>query len=133
AMVEVLLGQREGDAGLRGLLGDLGRPAPPATEALLRQHFPAFRELDQGLEKWWALELASLGRRQSLDYLDRAGTERLLDEALAIRFDGAPSATPDGTPVATPVGEPGRRGFPGFLKPKGKAAPPAPEAFVGTL
>ncbi len=135
AMVEALLGQPDGDAGLRGFLGDLGRPAPPATEALLRQHFPAFRELDQGLEKWWALELASLGRRQSLDYLDRAETENLLDEALAIRFDGAPSATPDGTPIATPVERAGWRVFPGFpkSKSKGKAESPAPAAFVGTL
>ncbi len=123
AMVEALLDQPDGDLDLRGLLGDLGQPAPPAMEVLLRQHFPAFREMDQGLEKWWALELVTLGQQQSFEYLDRAETERLLDEALTLRFEA--------TPVAEPVAE--KKGLFDFLKPK-PATPPSPlEAFVGTL
>lgn len=127
AMVEALLGQPGGDLGLRGLLGDIGQPSPPTVEVLLRQHFPAFREMDQGLEKWWALELAALGQRQGFEYLGREETERLLTEAITLRFDAAP-------PVATPVEETERRkGFFSFLKPQETAPPPASEAFVGTV
>jgi hypothetical protein len=32
--------------------------------------------MDQGLEKWWALELASLGQQQSFEYLDREYRQR---------------------------------------------------------
>lgn len=125
AMVEALLGQPGGNLGLRGLLGDLGRASPPTMEVLLRQHFPAFREMEQGLEKWWALELAALGQQQEFEYLGREETERLLTEAITLRFDA--------TPVATPVEGEGRKGFFSFLKPQEPAAPPSPEAFVGTV
>lgn len=91
AMVEALLDQADGDESLRGVLGDLGRPEPVPTEVLLRQHFPGFREMEGGLEKWWALEVASLGQQQRFEYLGREDTERLLDEALLVRFEGAAS------------------------------------------
>jgi hypothetical protein len=94
AMVEALLDQPSGDVGLRGLLGELGQPGALPVEAILRQQFPAFREMDQGLEKWWALELATLGQQQSFEYLDREETERLLTEALTVRFDEVPVARP---------------------------------------
>lgn len=122
AMVEALLDQPDGDLDLRSLLGDLGQPSPPAMEVLLRQHFPAFREMDQGLEKWWALELAALGQQQSFEFLDRAETERLLDEALTLRFDAAPEAAP----------APAKKGMLDFLKPR-EAEPPPPEPFAGPL
>lgn len=125
AMVEALLGQPDGDLGFRGLLAELVRPVHQNPEALLRQHFPAFREMEQGLEKWWALELAALGQQQSFEYLDPRETERLLSEALILRFDA--------TPVATPVEGETRKGFLSRLRPKGSAAPPASEPFVGGL
>lgn len=122
AMVEALLDQPDGDLALRSLLGDLGQPSPPAMEVLLRQHFPAFREMDQGLEKWWALELATLGQQQSFEYLGRVETERLLDDALTVRFEAVS--------VAVPVEE--KKGFFDFLKPK-EAAPAPMEAYVGSV
>lgn len=130
AMVEALLDQPDGDAGLRGLLGDLGRPGAPPVEAILRQHFPAFREMDQGLEKWWALELASLGQQQGFEYLDPGETERLLTEALTLRFDALP--------VAVPVKEEGqvpKRTLLDLFKAKAPAAPDPgePVPFVGTI
>ena len=121
--------QPDGDLGLRGFLGDLGRPEPLAAEALLRQHFPAFREMDQGLEKWWALELANLGQQQGFEFLSPQETERLLSEALSLRFEA----------VATPVadegdGMPEKRGFLDWFKAKPKRqAPPPQEAFVGSV
>ena len=42
--------------------------------------------MDQGIEKWWALQLAMLGQQQRTEYLSRAETERLLDEALVFRI-----------------------------------------------
>jgi len=148
AMVESLLDQPDGDEGLRGLLGDLGRPEPVPTEVLLRQHFPAFRELEGGLDKWWALEVAALGQQQGFEFLDREETERLLTEALTVRFEGG-SGSPadvrgpdefasDAVLEATGSGEspaPPKRGFFDFLKPKKKEpAPEKPvETFVGTV
>lgn len=126
AMVEALLAQPEGDAGMRGLLGDLGRPGAVPLTVLLRQHFPAVREMDEGLDKWWALEVASLGQQQGFEFLDREETERILTEALTLRFEGVPESAP--------VAEPVRRGGFDFFKP---AAAPAPTAgtgpFVGTV
>lgn len=130
AMVEALLDQPSGDVGLRGLLGELGQPGALPVEAILRQQFPAFREMDQGLEKWWALELASLGQQQSFEYLDHQETERLLTEALTVRFDEVP--------VARPVAEEGpvpKRNVLDLFK----ARPPtveeaaAPASFVGSV
>jgi hypothetical protein len=130
AMVEALLDQPSGDVGLRGLLGELGQPGALPVESILRQQFPAFREMDQGLEKWWVLELASLGQQQSFEYLDREETERLLADALTVRFDEVPVARP----VAEEGQEPKRTVLDLF-----KAKPPTGEeavvaaSFVGTV
>lgn len=129
AMVEALLDQPDGDFGFRGFLGDLGRPGTHAAEALLRQHFPAFREMDQGLEKWWALELANLGQQQGLEFLSPQETDRLLTEALTLRFEAV------ATPLEGQAEEAGgKKGFLDWLraKPKVQALPPQ-EAFVGSI
>lgn len=123
ALVEALLDQPEGDESLRGLLGDLGSGADRATEALLRQHFPGFRETEQGLEKWWALEMASLAQRHSFEFLDREETERLLDEALVLRLEG-PNA-------AAPARE--KRSLLDRLRSKPPSPNAAPEPFEGRL
>jgi len=124
-MVEALLDQPDGDVSLRGLLGDLGQASPPGVEVLLRQHFPAIREMEQGLEKWWALELASLGQRKGFEYLGWKETERLLSEALQVRFEAKT--------VATPVAEPAKRGLRDWFKGKPAAPPVAEGPFDGTL
>ncbi len=87
ALVESLLDQPEGDDSLRSVLMALGRPSHPGIEAMLNQEFPAFRETELGLEKWWSLEIATLGQKQSFEYLNRSETERLLDEALTVHFE----------------------------------------------
>lgn len=130
AMVEALLDQPSGDVGLRGLLGELGQPGALPVEAILRQQFPAFREMEQGLEKWWALELAALGQQQSFEYLDHQETERLLTEALTLRFDEVP--------VARPVNEEGqapKRSVLDLFKAKasGGEEAAAPASFVGPV
>ncbi len=87
ALVEALLDQPEGDESMRGFLGELAAAPDRPIEVVLRQHFPEFREMERGLEKWWALELASLAQRHSFEFLDRNETERMLDEALTLDFD----------------------------------------------
>ena len=127
AMIEALLDQPDGGTGMRSLLGDLGRPDGVPLAVLLRQHFPAVRELDEGLDKWWALEVASLAQQQDFEFLDRETTERVITEALTLRFEGVPEAAP----VAAPV----KRGFLDLFKPAAAAPNPAQSTgpFVGTL
>ena len=119
AMVEALLSQADGDIGIKSILADLGGTSPLAIEVLLRQHFPAFREMDQGLDKWWALEVAALGQQQILEFLNREETEQFLTDAVTVRIDGD-----QGEGAATGVA---KRGFLDFLKPKKAEAPPMPE------
>ncbi|NLT72392.1 MAG: hypothetical protein GXX91_17095 [Verrucomicrobiaceae bacterium] len=126
AMVEALIDQPDGGVAMRSLLGDLGRTGRAAIDVLLRQHFPAVRELGEGLDKWWALEVASLGQRQSFEFLGREETERLLTEALTLRFEGVP----DDAPVAIPV----KRGLFRFGKTKNEPLPEEGSGpFVGTI
>ncbi len=125
AFIEVLLAQDEGDVGLRGLLGDLLVTPPRPFDSLLRQHFPAFREMEQGMEKWWALELVALSEQQGFEYLGWRKTGQLLDEAIALKFEA--------TPVAVPVEEKGKRGIRELLGGKGATPPAAREAFAGTI
>ena len=53
---------------------------------LLRQHFPAFREMDEGMEKWWALQVANFGQQQSFEFMEWDETEHWLNEALKLRW-----------------------------------------------
>ncbi len=84
ALVDALRTQGEGRDALRSLMRDLAISGPNRTESLIQQHFPGLREVDNGLEKWWALQIATLGRQQALEFYDSEKTNRLLDEALAI-------------------------------------------------
>lgn len=125
AMVEALLDQPRGDDSLRALLADLPGTNETATFPMLRQHFPAFREMEQGLEKWWVLQVASLGQQQSFEFLDRDETERWLTEALTIRFDPQEATLPEAAKK--------KAGFFEKLirRPETKKEPEEP--FVGTL
>ena len=93
AMVAALLDQPEGDYALRSLLGDLPLSAARPMSALLRQHFPAFREMDQGIDKWWALQVASFGQQQSFEFMSWDETEHWLSQALMVRWE-AEEASP---------------------------------------
>lgn len=86
AMVATLLDQPEGDHALRSLLGDLPLSGARPMSALLRQNFPAFREMDQGIDKWWALQVASFGQQQSFEFMDWDETEHWLTQALMVRW-----------------------------------------------
>jgi hypothetical protein len=55
--------------------------------ALLRQHFPALREMDQGIDKWWALQVASFGQQQGFEFMSWDETEHWLSQALMVRWE----------------------------------------------
>ncbi|MAB76153.1 MAG: hypothetical protein CMO47_06805 [Verrucomicrobiales bacterium] len=131
AMVAALLDQPEGDHALRSLLGDLPLSGAQPMSALLRQHFPAFREMDQGIDKWWALQVASFGQQQSFEFMDWDETEHWLSQALMVRWeDEEVTPVPETKsgflnrfkkiPEATSEGGPGYEGsieqFPEFIK-----------------
>jgi len=126
AMVGALLEQDEGDVALRGFLGDLSFGSVREPAALLRQYFPAFREMEQGLERWWALQVASLAQRQTFEFMGAEETDRWLEEAITVRFEAGEGAAQ----------EPARaRGFLGRLGRQAATAPAAADlpAFAGTL
>lgn len=124
ALMEALLDQDDGDIAIRSLLGDLAVTDRDRVGVLLRQHFPALREIDEGLDKWWALQVAALGQRQGYEFLDREETERWLDDALTIEFEGAASML---------RAEPVKVGFLERLRQKRANAQVTQEAFVGSV
>lgn len=124
AMVETLLDQPQGDIGLREVLGDLGTRQGATVTALMRQHFPAFREMEQGMEKWWTLQVAALGQQQGFEFMDRDETERWLTEALTVRFD--PQLRP-------PLPEKPKKGLFQRLKSKAQEKKETEAPFTGTI
>jgi hypothetical protein len=93
ALLSALLAQEGGQAGIRGFLGSLPQQPNPDTEALLRAHFPGLRGSAGALEKWWSLEIASMGQLQAVEFYAPKQTVELLEEALAIQLAaGQPKA-----------------------------------------
>ncbi len=85
ALVEALLEQENGQVNLRNWLADLPLQRENMT-ALFRQHFPSLRSGEASLSKWWALQVASMGQLQALEYYGVAETEEALDSALRIQL-----------------------------------------------
>lgn len=125
AMVEALLDQPNGDAGVREMLADFGTKTDPNLVALLRQHFPSFRELDEGMEKWWALQVAALGQQQSFEFMSPEDTERWLEEAITVRLGGDDAGTSPSLPQ--------RRSFLDRLRNIGPAANRSDPPFSGKI
>lgn len=125
ALMEALLDQDDGDIAMRSLLGDLAVTDGDKTGVLLRQHFPALREIDEGLDKWWALQVAALGQQQGYEFFDWEETEYWLDEALKIEFEETSTML---------RAEPVKTGFLERLRPKKTdAASATQEAFSGSI
>jgi len=85
ALVEALLEQENGQTNLRKWLADLPVKRQNLT-ALFRHHFPSLRSGEASLSKWWALQVASMGQLQALEYYDVAETEEAIDAALRIHM-----------------------------------------------
>lgn len=86
-LVDTLIDQPGGHLAIRSMLADLAKDTNLSIAAILRQHFPGFREIDKGMEKWWALQLATLAEQQSFEFLTPQKTEELISQGLQVRFE----------------------------------------------
>lgn len=109
ALVLALIEQPEGGNRLSLFLGSLASDPKPERE-LLTKAFPSFAVSPASLNKWWALQLASLSRPGISEPLTAADTLKALDEALTIRYQAKASEIPKPRPVVaivpTPAPEP---------------------------
>ncbi len=85
ALVMALLEQPEGQAGLSGLLNEVAS-FQGEMPALLRKYFSELNFSTTSLEKLWQLQLANKGTAPLTEAYSVARTERLLREALRLRY-----------------------------------------------
>ncbi|MEZ5300116.1 MAG: hypothetical protein R3F11_05545 [Verrucomicrobiales bacterium] len=83
AFLLTLIDQTSGPQRLRRFMADLPRDQS-SVHALLNKHFPALQTSRESVEKWWALQVATLAQPGALDLLSPLETERQL--AAALRF-----------------------------------------------
>lgn len=88
ALVMALLEQPDGKEGFRSFLADLAA-YQGEMPVLLRRHFPDLNLSETSLAKWWALQLATKGAAPLTESLGVVQTERLLEEALRLRYHDA--------------------------------------------
>ncbi len=88
ALVQALLDLEDGADSLRAYLASLPNRRKEGTDvdpqAELRGHFPGLRGSADALEKWWSIQIASMGELQAFEFYPPDKTEILLDQALAI-------------------------------------------------
>ncbi len=84
-LILALVGQDEGSMKMGRMISDLAvfRGSP---QALLEKHFPGIAGSNDSLEKWWALELASMAQPTVKDVLDPLKSERALENSLKVRY-----------------------------------------------
>lgn len=94
-LVGALCDQKNGGESVRGMLKDLAMRPDYEPRSLVRKHFPGFRETGQGLDKWWALQLATLSQQQSFEYYSAKDTDTYLEQAIQVFFKAinTPSAS----------------------------------------
>ncbi len=56
------------------------------TYLLLKEEFPGLRGGEHSVDKWWALQVASMGELQAMEYMGVKETEARLDQALKVDF-----------------------------------------------
>lgn len=124
-LVMALLEQPEGPERFRRFL-----EAAPGREGswqnLLVRTFPGLALSRHSLEKWWALQAASLAAPDLLEPMSAADTDALLAQALIVRYRPGGSTT-----APSPVGQWLRNWIPGrsaSVKPSSPAAATAPAA-----
>jgi hypothetical protein len=124
ALVLALLEQPEGGTRLNRFLVSLASDPRPERE-LLDQAFPSFASSPASLNKWWALQLASLSRPTASEPLSPQDTVKALEEALTLRYQAKASEIPKPRPVVARIIPP-----PAVVRP---AAPQAPDAPAPTV
>jgi hypothetical protein len=102
ALVLALLDQPEGGARLNRFLASLAGDPQPERE-LLDQAFPSFATSPASLNKWWALQLASLSRPGLAEPLSPQETVNALEDALTFRYQARASEVPKPRPVVARI------------------------------
>lgn len=105
ALVLALLDQPEGGARLNRFLASLASDARP-ERVLLDQAFPSFATSPASLNKWWALQLASLSRPTISEPLTPQETVKALEDALTFRYQAKASEIPKPRPVVARITPP---------------------------
>lgn len=84
-LILALVGQEAGSMKMGRMISDLAvfRGSP---KALLEKHFPGIDGSKNSLEKWWALELATMAQPTVKDILDPLESERALENSLRVRY-----------------------------------------------
>ncbi len=127
ALVLALLDQPEGGRRLNQFLSSLSSDSRPERD-LLNQAFPSFTTSPASLNKWWALQLASLSNPGVSESLSAAETMKALEAALTLHYQAKPSEIPAPQPVVNISATPP----PAEIKPQPKVADtvaePAPAA-----
>ena len=85
-LVRALLKMDSGAQRLVAFMEQLPGHAGDQAE-LLKRVFPGLARSRDSLEKWWSLELASMGRPSALDFLDPEETQVRLQEVLTVRYE----------------------------------------------
>lgn len=93
ALVMALLDQPEAGLRVGKFLSALASDPRPERD-LLNQWFPNFATTDTSLNKWWALQLATLASPSMAEPLSPTDTFKALDDALTLRFQAKPSDLP---------------------------------------
>ncbi|MBL9152809.1 MAG: hypothetical protein JNK37_10000 [Verrucomicrobiales bacterium] len=106
ALLSALLDQDGGQQSIRSFLGSLPDRTKPDQGVLLREHFPGLRGSPAALEKWWSLELATMGQLQAVEFYSLKETEELLDQALSIVLPAGKAKPVDGIRRFLPQGKP---------------------------
>lgn len=85
ALMAALFDQPDGAKSLGDLLSKLIL-FDGDTALLLKEQFPGLRGGKHSVDKWWALQVASMGELQAMEYLSAEETEQRLRQALRVDF-----------------------------------------------
>ncbi|MFK5924393.1 MAG: hypothetical protein QM496_19630 [Verrucomicrobiota bacterium] len=75
------------------------------AQLLLKQEFPGLRGGENSVDKWWALQVASMGELQAMEFMTAKETEARLTKALQVNFSQASQIAP------VPTGKMKKPGF----------------------
>lgn len=125
ALVLALLDQP--DSGLRvGKFLNALASDPRSERELLNQWFPNFASSEASLNKWWALQLATLASPGMAEPLSPQDTLIALEEAITFRFQAKPSEVPASSRRVVAAVKPSAPKAPEPEKPATKTSEPAP-------
>lgn len=98
-LVLTLLDQENGPRRLLRLIGELagydGDAAP-----LIRHHFQSMAVSKHGLDKWWALQVATMARPEAWDFYDGEESRRRLVQAMQVEVDATAGPPAEAMPLA---------------------------------